>query len=108
MEMIFRVLVSLIIGTSFLILMMHVAGRMFGIDFGPLKEGVMKVMIFLLATSIIEWYLKGTSIFINFVIWTAGFKIAFNLDWTELFIFNIAYTTGYFILMVVLFGILAA
>ncbi len=106
MGTVFAVLLALALNTGFLILMMHLSGRWFGIDFGYLKPAVGKVILFILVTTILSEWLGPVAFLINFFIWTVGFKIAFNLDWTELIIFTVSYAVGNFLLWILLVTVL--
>lgn len=102
------ILIGLAFDTAFLILVMHLTGRWFGIDFGPLKAGISKVMAFLLITGVL-WKLLGiVALPINLVIWLVGFKIAFNLDSSELWIFVCSFIIGSTLLRFALVMVLAS
>ncbi len=96
------ILINLALSTAVLIAIIHITGRKFGIDFGPLKSGVSKVMFFLLLTSVLSHYMGLAAIFPNLLIWTVGFKIAFRLDWNELMIFIFSYLVAITLLRIAL------
>ena len=73
---------------------MHLSGRWFGIDFGPFWPGITKAALFLLASAILYQWLGGWAFLINILVWIFGFKIAFNLDWSELWIFTGCFIIG--------------
>ena len=87
-----RLIIGLVIDTAFVILCMHLTGRWFGIDFGPLKSAVSKVMAFILISGILYLCLGVSAFFLNFLIWIIGLKIAFRLEWGELLIFVFTYS----------------
>ena len=85
------ILAVLAVNTAFLILCMHITGRMWGIDFGRLWPGVGKVVGFLLVTAIVSQYVGAGAFIINLIIYLVGFAIAFRLDRTELMLFTATY-----------------
>lgn len=100
------VLVALVLDTAFLILIMHLTGRWVGIDFGPLKTDIAKVVLFILATNLLYVWLGILALPFNLLIWIIGFKIAFRLDWTELLTFTGCYAIGSFLLRIFLLALI--
>ena len=66
-----------------------------------LGQGIGKVMVFLLISSILRYWLGPIAFFPNFIVWTVGFKVAFHLDWGELLALVITYIIVNWILTVV-------
>jgi len=79
------------VNTAFLILCMHIAGRMWGIDFGRFWPAVGKVVGFLLLTAIVSQVVGAGAFIINLIIYLVGFAIAFRLDMMELLLFTATY-----------------
>jgi hypothetical protein len=89
MELINTIIIHATINSAIMVLVMMLAGTYFGISFGDLKPAVFKCMLILIATSAISVFLWPISILVNFIVWFLGLMTLFDLDTTEVVIFDI-------------------
>jgi hypothetical protein len=106
-------LLSFVLQLGFLILCMHLAGRKFGIDFGPFWSAVGKAAIILVIASVFyvlvghycPWYAR---MLVVAGIYYFGFMFAFGLDASDAGLFAVVYFVAMVLVnFVVVFVILA-
>jgi len=91
----------------FLIMCMHLAGKVLGIDFGSFWPAVGKASVVLLAVSVVQTFFGNylpcfARLLVTFTVYYFGFIIAFGLDTKEAWMFTMAY----FIMSWLLFWVL--